>query len=179
MTVSEIALSLRRALVAAHRTKGLALSAAEWLAVAEKCLSECQPTRQKPATAKFTMGAGQSDDEWLAEMAAHPALVGVNVRQEVESCRLWSSSRGVKPSRRRIVNWLLKAVADRPMQSPNQGRFAAAQQNNGNSVGEVEPMGWREEFPDFRDVAEPWHKIDAFNRAHICRQMAELAQKQA
>lgn len=181
MTASEASLSLRRKLVAAHHAKGSALTEREWLDLAEAELGGilAQPTRQTRKASSFSMGAGLSDDEWLAEIGSHPALVGVNVRQEVESCRLWSSSRGVKPSRKRIVNWLLKAVADRPLR-PQQSQYAGRIANQ-DTTGrlEPEPMGWRDEFPDFRDVGEPWHKIDAFNRAHICRQMAELAQKQA
>ncbi len=177
MTSLEIATALRDKLVAAHHAKGSALSAAEWLAVAEKCLSECQPTRQMRKATSFSMGAGQSDDDWLAEIGAHPALVGVNVRQEVESCRLWSSSRGVKPSRRRIVNWLLKAVADRPLRV-QQGQFAGGAAPTRPQT-EMEPMGWRQEFSDSMWAATPWPEVSASSREFIVQRMAELAQKQA
>ncbi len=182
MTSAEAALSLRRKLVAAHHAKGSALTEREWLDLAEAELGGilAQPTRQTRKASSFSMGAGQSDEEWLAEIGAHPALVGVNVRQEVESCRLWSSSRGVKPSRKRIVNWLLKAVADRPISS-GRSPYAGGVMTTSHLmlVIEPEPMGWRDEFPDFIQIHEPWDRIDATARAHICRQMAELAQRQA
>lgn len=183
MTAAEAALSLRRKLVAAHHAKGSALTEREWLDLAEAELGgiltlKAAKTRK---ASSFSMGAGQSDDDWLAEIGSHPALVGVNVRQEVENCRLWCVARPAKCSRRRIVNWLLKAVADRPLR-PQQSQYAGRIANQ-DTTGQLEPepMGWREEFPEFLGVKDgvPWHKIDLTARAHICRQMTELAQKQA
>ncbi len=180
MTAAEAALSLRRKLVAAHHAKGSALTEREWLDLAEAELGGilAQPTRQTRKATSFSMGAGQSDDDWLAEIGAHPALVGVNVRQEVESCRLWSSSRGVKPSRRRIVNWLLKAVADRPLRPSNAGQFAGGAAPS-RSQTEIEPLNWREEFSDSMWAATPWPEVSASSRLFIVQRMAELAQKQA
>lgn len=181
MTPREAAVALRASLVAAYKAKGTNLTEDEWLSEATSVLTPIltPKKRQTGSGTGFSMGVGLSDDQWLTEIGAQPAFSGLNVRQEVESCRVWSATNNCQPTRRRIVNWLLKALRDRPMRATQQKFAGLGQPVVPKDQVELEPMGWREEFPDFSQVGDPWHKVEPTARAHICRQMAELAQRQA
>lgn len=50
-----------------------------------------------------------SEDEWLKELEADPAMRGLDVRRELGKCQFWCKNNGVVCTRKRFSNWLLKA----------------------------------------------------------------------
>ncbi len=53
--------------------------------------------------------AQETDQEWLANLEADPALKGINVKQEIGRAQFWCRQNKRVPTRRFLVNWLGKA----------------------------------------------------------------------
>ena len=89
--------------------------------------------------------------------------------REIEKCRMWTASRGGVATRRRIVNWLLKA--ERPY---TRVIWSNPQPSN-------EPQGWlffmRREYPEwvrFQDGRTPqWANLMPDERKQILEMIAD------
>lgn len=67
----------------------------------------------------------QTDDEWLAGLAASPAYEGIDVHREHAKLIAWCSTNSKQPTRRRFINWLNRC--ERPMKATGtKGEFADA-----------------------------------------------------
>ena len=112
------------------------------------------------------------EEDWLAQLEANPAYVGIDIRRELGKAQAWASVRGVGVSQRRFVNWLNKAMTDRPIQYSGAGKtsFAPAQPQQ-----QVEPTGWREwvrdNSTDPSNADKPWSALDASAQRYIISQL--------
>jgi hypothetical protein len=113
-----------------------------------------------------------SDEDWLKELEANPAYAGIDIRRELGKAHAWASVRGVGVSQRRFVNWLNKAMTDRPL------GLAAGQTsfNRPQAPKPDEPAGWREWVrenstnPDNAD--KPWSALDPAAQKYIIQQLS-------
>ena len=115
-----------------------------------------------------------TDEGWLEELEANPAYVGIDIRRELGKAQAWASVRGVGVSQRRFINWLNKAMADRPIQYSGAGKtsFAPVQPQ-----GPAEPAGWRdwvrENSADPSHADKPWSALDASAQRYIIAKLNE------
>ena len=133
----------------------------------EKLLPNGAPVAPKPK--KLLPKA--TDEDWLKELEANPAYAGIDIRRELGKAQAWASVRGVGVSQRRFVNWLNKAMTDRPLGfAPGQSSF-----NRPQAPKADEPAGWREWVrenstnPDNAD--KPWSALDASAQKYIISQL--------
>jgi hypothetical protein len=114
------------------------------------------------------------EEGWLEELEANPAYAGIDIRRELGKAQAWASVRGVGVSQRRFVNWLNKAMADRPIQYSGVGKtsFAPVQPQ-----GPAEPAGWRdwvrENSADPSHADKPWSALDASAQRYIIAKLNE------
>jgi hypothetical protein len=114
-----------------------------------------------------------SDDDWLKELEANPAYAGIDIRRELGKAQAWASVRGVGVSQRRFVNWLNKAMTDRPLGlATGQSSF-----NRPQAPKPDEPAGWREWVrenstnPD--NANKPWSALDPAAQKYIISKLNE------
>lgn len=112
-----------------------------------------------------------SDEDWLKELEANPAYAGIDIRRELGKAQAWASVRGVGVSQRRFINWLNKAMTDRPLGlAAGQSSF-----NRPQAPKAEEPAGWREWVrenstnPDNAD--KPWSALDPAAQKYIISQL--------
>jgi hypothetical protein len=68
---------------------------------------------------------GESADELIENLQKEPAFEKLNVRSEFNRCAVWcATNRKAPPSRRRLVNWLLKSAIDAPLNGAGSGKSA-------------------------------------------------------
>jgi len=109
----------------------------------------------------------QIDDAWLAELEADPTFAGIDIRRELGKAQAWASVRNVGVSRMRFVNWLNKAVNDRPIAFNGAGATSFAKP----APKVWEPLGWREwvrenaQDPTWAD--RPWTSLDSAAQKYI------------
>ena len=111
-----------------------------------------------------------SDEDWLKELEANPAYRGIDIRRELGKAQAWASVRGVGVSQRRFVNWLNKAMTDRPLTMVG-GNFSPRPQQS-----QSEPAGWREWVPenstDASNADKPWSALDPVAQKYIIQQLS-------
>lgn len=124
---------LFNALADAHLAFGK-LTKEKWLAVVRSFHEKEFPKGKRRATPK----AALSDDEWIAELEASPAMEGIDVKREIGRCQFHFRGKVKVLSRRRIEAWLLRA--ERTFVKPMDGASSRKQ-----VVGDiyVEPEGWQ------------------------------------
>ena len=113
------------------------------------------------------------EEGWLEELEANPAYAGIDIRRELGKAQAWASVRGVGVSQRRFVNWLNKAMTDRPI-----GLAASDPRtlNRTQSKQQDEPAGWREwvrenaQNPD--NANKPWSALDPVAQKYIIQQLS-------
>jgi hypothetical protein len=108
-----------------------------------------------------------SDEDWLKELEANPAYAGIDIRRELGKAQAWASVRGVGVSQRRFVNWLNKAMTDRPIGLvAGQSSF-----NRPQAAKPEEPVGWREwvreNSTDPDNANKPWSALDGSAQKYI------------
>jgi len=124
----------------------------------------------KPMTA-------MTEDEFLAFLESEPALKGVDVQREIGKCQFWCKANGVEPSRKRILNWMMKA-------DKNVGFSGAGKSSMRPAVtGTPEPRGWKEWLNKNRpdsiysdgqpEAWKKWGHLDETARRYIVEQMKE------
>ena len=112
------------------------------------------------------------EEDWLAALEQNPAYAGIDIRRELGKAQAWASVRGVGISQRRFINWLNKAMIDRPIQYSGAGKtsFAPAQPQ-----APSEPAGWREwvrdNSTDPANADKPWSALDASAQKYIISQL--------
>ena len=114
-----------------------------------------------------------NDEDWLKELEANPAYAGIDIRRELGKAQAWASVRGVGVSQRRFINWLNKAMTDRPI-----GLVASDPRtlNRTQSKQQDEPAGWREwvrenaQNPD--NANKPWSALDPAAQKYIIQQLS-------
>ena len=133
----------------------------------EKLLPNGAPMAPKPK--KLLPKA--TDEDWLKELEANPAYAGIDIRRELGKAQAWASVRGVGVSQRRFINWLNKALVDRPLGlAAGQSSF-----NRPQAPKAEEPAGWREWVrenstnPDNAD--KPWSALDPAAQKYIISQL--------
>ena len=115
-----------------------------------------------------------TDEDWLKELEANPAYAGIDIRRELGKAQAWASVRGVGVSQRRFVNWLNKAMTDRPI-----GLAASDPRtfNRTQSKQQDEPAGWREwvreNSTDPDNANKPWSALDASAQKYIISKLNE------
>lgn len=62
-----------------------------------------------------------SDEEWIKEQEADPAMKGIDLRQELGRCQFWCKNNQVVATRRRFTAWLLKAAKEKPFDQSYDG----------------------------------------------------------
>ena len=109
----------------------------------------------------------QIDDAWLAELEADPTYAGIDIRRELGKAQAWASVRNVGVSRLRFVNWLNKAVNDRPIAFNGAGASSFTKA----PPTPWEPLGWRDwvrenaQDPSWAD--RPWTSLDTAAQKYI------------
>jgi len=113
-----------------------------------------------------------NDEDWLKELEANPAYAGIDIRRELGKAQAWASVRGVGVSQRRFINWLNKAMTDRPLGlAAGQSSF-----NRPQAAKPDEPAGWREwvrenaQNPD--NANKPWSALDPAAQKYIIQQLS-------
>ncbi len=88
--------------------------------IAPSCLvTPSSPNSKKNSPKKVAI----TDVEWIAELKGKSLYVGINIEQEFQKCQAWCEVRGLETTRTRFINWLNKALKDKPMgQSPKPTR---------------------------------------------------------
>jgi len=114
-----------------------------------------------------------SNEDWLKELEANPAYAGIDIRRELGKAQAWASVRGVGVSQRRFINWLNKAMADRPIGLvAGQSSF-----NRPQAPKPEEPAGWREwvreNSTDPDNANKPWSALDASAQKYIISKLNE------
>jgi len=114
-----------------------------------------------------------SNEDWLKELEANPAYAGIDIRRELGKAQAWASVRGVGVSQRRFINWLNKAMTDRPI-----GLVAGQSSFNRPQVAKPEePAGWREwvreNSTDPDNANKPWSALDASAQKYIISKLNE------
>ena len=128
--------------------------------------------KAKPARVKRAPAATETDEAWLAELEMNPTYHGLDIRRELGKAQAWASVRGVGVNRRRFINWLNKALADRPVAFNGAGKSSFAKPATG---GVQEPAGWREwaranmTNPEHADRS--WGSFDASEQRYITEQV--------
>ncbi len=88
------------------RVGGRKLSTDEIIAITDRMvavfISEAKPKR-KISVALMT------EDEWVSSLEREPALKGLDIRREISRAQFWAKQNKRQPTRRFILNWLLKA----------------------------------------------------------------------
>jgi len=119
------------------------------------------------------IGAELDDAAWIASLEKEPALAGVNIRLEISKCDFWCRNNKKPRTRRRIINWLMKA--ERVMDAKALGGTYA----NGLRPlppAPPEPQGWRETFPDYIYAHLPWNQIERSAQIYLAEQMKQRQQ---
>jgi hypothetical protein len=110
-----------------------------------------------------------NDEDWLKELEANPAYRGIDIRRELGKAQAWASVRGVGVSQRRFINWLNKAMTDRPLTTVGSNFAARPQQS------QSEPAGWREwvreNSTDASNADKPWSALDPAAQKYIISQL--------
>jgi hypothetical protein len=113
-----------------------------------------------------------SDEDWLKELEANPAYRGIDIRRELGKAQAWASVRGVGVSQRRFINWLNKAMTDRPLTTVGSNFAARPQQS------QSEPAGWREwvreNSTDASNADKPWSALDPVAQKYIISQLSHV-----
>ena len=114
-----------------------------------------------------------SNEDWLKELEANPAYAGIDIRRELGKAQAWASVRGVGVSQRRFINWLNKAMTDRPIGLvAGQSSF-----NRPQAAKPDEPAGWREwvreNSTDPDNANKPWSALDASAQKYIISKLNE------
>ena len=114
-----------------------------------------------------------SNEDWLKELEANPAYAGIDIRRELGKAQAWASVRGVGVSQRRFINWLNKAMTDRPIGLvAGQSSF-----NRPQAAKPEEPAGWREwvreNSTDPDNANKPWSALDASAQKYIISKLNE------
>jgi hypothetical protein len=114
-----------------------------------------------------------SNEDWLKELEANPAYAGIDIRRELGKAQAWASVRGVGVSQRRFINWLNKAMTDRPI-----GLVAGQSSFNRPQAPKAEePAGWREwvreNSTDPDNANKPWSALDASAQKYIISKLNE------
>jgi hypothetical protein len=121
----ELALRLVREAFAAKeaaRASGGAFTAAAMTILFREILSGYRLSMPRPKRAPKAPD-DLSDAAWIASLEARPAYAGIDVRREIDRCRLWCETKKRRLSRQRVINWLNKSD---PTCSPGARRGAAA-----------------------------------------------------
>jgi hypothetical protein len=93
-------------------------------------------TREKPF-------ARMTDAEFLAWLQAQECYKGVDIKREIEKCRVWCQGKnGTAPTRMRIINWLNKCTT------------FTSKPGAGGSGADVEIDIYTEPAPEWRESAE-------------------------
>lgn len=110
------------------------LNKEKWIAVADAFHAKEFPKGKRRATPKSAL----SDDEWIAELEASPAMEGIDVKREIGRCQFHFRGKVKVLSRRRIEAWLLRS--ERTFVKPMDGASSRKQ-----VVGDIytEPEGWQ------------------------------------
>jgi hypothetical protein len=110
-----------------------------------------------------------TDEEWLAQVEADPAMAGVDVRRELARMEFWCKGKGLKSSRARFRNWLLKAQNDGTI-----SRLAGQRVAVSHDIYR-EPAGWQEVCQRLYPVGDmhlmKWADIGPDYRKEIVRAM--------
>ena len=135
----------------------------------QKLLPNGAPVAPKPK--KLLPNA--NDEDWLRELEANSAYAGIDIRRELGKAQAWASVRGVGVSQRRFVNWLNKAMTDRPISlAAGQTSF-----NRPQAAKPDEPAGWREwvreNSTDPDNANKPWSALDASAQKYIISKLNE------
>jgi len=138
-----------------------------WLNVAQKFLDSIATQRTK--TIATGLRAELPEADWIAYLESLPHLQGIDVKREIGKCQLWTTTnKGVPPTRKRIINWLLKV--ERPVTQSYRGHSSAANQRDYQlEQGLAEPQGWREAFPDC--IYDTWQAVPADSKRHIIKSL--------
>jgi hypothetical protein len=62
-----------------------------------------------------------SEEEWLKEIEADPAMAGIDVRKELGKCQFWCKNNQKVCTRRQFSSWLLKCDREKPIGSSYDG----------------------------------------------------------
>lgn len=138
---------------------------------------DAPPAAEKPAKAgKRSPRLATDDETWILELESEPALAGVDIRRELGKCAFWCKGRGMKPTRQRFQNWLLKA--ERTVQVSGEGQSSFRPKA---SFGLPEPANWRQWLDDNRPECvynsqgplrfKSWDELDFVAKQYIRNEM--------
>lgn len=132
-----------------------------------------KPLAKVKAPRKVGM-VGVVDEAWIAELELNPTYHGLDIKREVGKAQAWASVRGVGVTRRRMVNWLNRALADLPITYNGQGKSSFAK---AAPIGIPEPANWREwaranmANPEHADST--WASFDRSAQEYIASQVSK------
>lgn len=122
-----------------------------------------------PKRKRSTTPIGQmTEDEFMESLESDPAFAGIDIKREAGKMQAWCKYRGVQPTRRRLINWLMKA--ERTIGSSYDGRSSAAP-----AQGDVyhEPDSWQQKaarlYPEADFTGREWKELPITIRTEIIR----------
>lgn len=71
------------------------------------------------------------DQTWLAELKANPVYAGLDIDLEFRKATAWWQAKGKALTRRGFINWLIKAMGDKPMANGSLGTCKASVKKSG------------------------------------------------
>jgi len=149
------------------------LNKAEWLdAVQEAFNSFSTPVTPKPISTPKNRTPKAVDTDWLTELEQNPAYAGIDVKRELGKAQAWAGVRGEGVSRRRFINWLNNAKAERPIAFNGQGATSFAPKPQ---IAPNEPLGWQEwvraNSIEPSNADKPWGALEETARKYIISQL--------
>jgi hypothetical protein len=165
------------ACAAKGRELGRRLTKDEWLATVQSAYETFAAPRLlvSDSQKRVKREVKVVDEAWIEELEGNPAYAGIDIKRELGKAQAWASVRGVGVSQRRFVNWLNKAMTERPIQYSGAGKtsFAPVQPQ-----GPAEPAGWqawvRENSADPSNADKPWSALDASAQKYIISQLSRV-----
>jgi hypothetical protein len=141
----------------------------------QECFDETTKafTAVHPAPKKKRLASSKDmDEEWIKSLESNPLYDGIDVRKELGKATMWASVRGVGVTQRRFINWLARAMQDRPMRVTGIGQSSFQRA----SVLVSEPNGWREwariNMSDPENAEKPWSSFDPAAQKYIISQLS-------
>ena len=149
----------------ARADNGGTIQKGQWLAIVDAFFDKKAPKRKPKATPVSKM----TDDEWIAYLEADPAMSGIDVKRELGKCQFWCRDRGVKFSRRRFSNWLLKA--ERTITTSGAGQSSRAPSTDIYREPEYWHTVFARLYPNAENTNPSWFDLSPDVRKAILREL--------
>src|SRR6185503_5091788 len=122
-----------------------------------------------------------TEEEWLKELEADPAIQDIDVRKELGKCQFWCKQRNYTCTRKRFSNWLLNPACERKIVRSYDGatsKPAKPQPPKPRYTLETPVPGWPMILRNYLDLptdqadalcSYDWHELSVSVREKIIR----------